>query len=71
VEKSTKLVLRVSSGSKWVNPMNRRNYDETSSQLQHTTMAITTKIYAKTKTYDADVVCAIVVMNEYKNYKLY
>jgi hypothetical protein len=44
--------------------MHRRNYDETSLQLQRTTVAITmkltiAKIYAKPKTYDADVVCAM------------
>jgi hypothetical protein len=44
VETSTKLSLHVSSPSKWVNPMNRRNYDETSSQLRGTTVAITTKL---------------------------
>jgi hypothetical protein len=39
--------------------MHRRNYNETSSQVQRTTVAITTKIYDKSKTYDADVVCAM------------
>ena len=44
METSTKLSLHVSSPSKWVNPMNRRNYDETSSQLRRTTVAITMKL---------------------------
>jgi hypothetical protein len=43
VETSTKLSLHVSPPSSLVNPLHHHNYDETASQVQRTTVAITTK----------------------------
>jgi hypothetical protein len=59
METLKELSIHVSPPLSSVNPLHRRNSNEISSQVQQTTMAITTEIFYKSKTYDVDIVCAM------------